>query len=233
MTIGKSKCIVSFANSRGNYVKALARLSESLRDNFDGDFIAFIGERSIGAPLHLDNPYAFKIYAIQKAIDAGYTEVLWLDSSCFAIKNVQPIFDEIKKDGFIFQESTYLLGNWTNDRTLDAFGVTRDEAMDIMMVGNAGFLGMDFTTDVANVFFEKWKVCMEKGYFKGSWDNNDKTESDDERCTGHRHDMSCSSAIIHQMGLAGLMKKENEWLQYAGVFDQTANETIIIKAQGM
>lgn len=214
-----NKCIVSFANKNGRYVQNLARLSESLRDNFDGDFIAFVGEKSIGAEPHEDNPYSFKIHCIQKAIDAGYRQVLWLDTSCFAIKNVQPIFDEIEKDGFIFQDINFTLDQWCNDFTLNYFGLTREEAKKVKLIGSAGFLGMNFDNPLAVDFFEKWKAAMYVGCFKGSWSD-------------HRHDLSCSSIIIHQMGLAALMKKTDEWLQYAGVFDETANSTIIIKAQG-
>lgn len=214
-----NNCIVSFANKNGRYVQNLARLSESLRDNFNGDFIAFIGENSVGAELHEQNPYSFKIHCIQKVIDAGYKHVLWLDSSCFAIKNVRPIFDEIEKDGFIFQDINFTLDQWCNDFTLDYFHLTRKKAKKVKLIGSAGFLGMNFDNPLAVEFFEKWKAAMDAGCFKGSWND-------------HRHDLSCSSTIIHQMGLAGLMKKTDEWLQYAGVFDETANSTIIIKAQG-
>lgn len=213
------KVIVSFANKNGVYVKNLARLSDSLRNNFDGDFIAFIGEKSCGAEPHLDNPYNFKIHCIQKAIDAGYEQVLWLDTSCFAVKNVQPIFDEIVKDGFIFQDIGFTLDQWCNDFALSYFSLTRQEAKDIKLIGNAGFLGIDFSKQKGHDFFNKWKESMEAGCFKGSWDN-------------HRHDLSCSSAIIHQMGIANLMKSRDSWLQYAGIFDETLNDTIIIKAQG-
>ena len=57
------RCIISFANDnrQRNYIKGLARLSESLRHNFDGTFLSWIGELSLGAPLHSENMYAFKI----------------------------------------------------------------------------------------------------------------------------------------------------------------------------
>lgn len=227
-----NNCIVSFANKNGRYVQNLARLSESLRDNFNGDFIAFIGENSVGAEPHEENPYSFKIHCIQKVIDAGYKNVLWLDSSCFAIKNVQPIFDEITNGGFIFQNAGHFLGNYSTDACLEYHGITRDEAMEIYMIGNAGFLGLNFNNGMAIDFFNRWKLSMEKGLFLGKWNNDDKSCSLDERCKGARHDMSNSSAIVYKMGISHLMKEKDEWLQYAGVFDATLNETIVIKAQG-
>jgi len=225
------KCIISFANSRGNYVKSLARLSESLRNNFDGDFLAFVGEQSIGAPLHSENPYAFKIYAWYEAIRQGYTHILWLDSSCFAIKNTKPIFDKIDQQGYIMQEAGHVAGTWTNDNALTYFGISRDQAMTMPCYGNAGFLGLKINDPWPNHFFTTWAHSMDAGMFKGNWTNEDHSQSPDERCKGHRHDMSCGSIIANDLG----MKYESgqSWLQYGGVFDEVLNDSIIIKAQGL
>lgn len=212
----------------------MVRLSESLRLNFDGDFLGFVGEATVGAPLHSENPYAFKIYCIQKAIDAGYEQILWLDSSCFAIKNVSPIFYFIKENGYIIQDSGHWLGTWANDKSLNYFGITRDQAMEIRMIGNAGFLGLNMLNPASHEFFNAWKKSMLDGIFKGAWNNSDKTESSDERCLGHRHDMVCSTAIFYKMGsIPEGMCSGEEWLQYAGIYDETLNDTIIIKAQGI
>lgn len=214
-----NNCIISFCNEKGRYVQNMARLSESLRNNFDGDFLGFIGDKSLDCEPHSENPYAFKIAAFKVAIDKGYKNVMWLDTSCFAIKNVQPVFDEIENEGFIFQEAGHYVGKWTNDFTLNYFGLTRNEANEMIMIGNAGFLGLDFSKSMPKDFFNKWDKAMQAGCFKGSWED-------------HRHDMSCSSIIINQMGIMHVAKKGDEWLQYAGVFDETANDKIIIKAQG-
>lgn len=223
-------CIVSLANNAGNYLKSLDRLKKSIVKD---DFIGFVGEESIGAPLHRDNPYAFKVYAIEEARGRGNGKVLWVDSSCFFIKDSGPIWEEIKKDGFIMQYAGHNVGTWCNDRTLDYFGITRDEAMGMPMYGNAGFLGLDFETKIANEFFECWRLSMLKGMFKGAWDNKNQTESKDPRCKGHRHDMVCGSIIANLLGMNEKYKKGDEWLQYAGPNDPVNNSTIIIKAQGL
>lgn len=221
------QAIVSFANSKGVYIQRLARLGESLRNNSpDIDFISWIGEASLGCPLHSEVPFAFKIYAVQAAKDAGYDHVLWVDSSCFAIQSVTPVFDEIKKDGVIFQDAGHYLRTWCNDRTLDYFNITAEESESIKMIGNAGFLGFDFTSTIGICFFEQWKMAMEDGQF------NNSIEQSGDGFIEHRWDMSCSSAITYKMGLSHLMKSGNEWLQYAGLYDKTLNETIIFKAQG-
>ena len=227
------KCIISFANGNGNYMRGLARLSDSLRYNFDGDFLAFVGEESLGAAKHSENPYAFKVLAFKKAFNAGYKQVLWLDSSCFAVAPLQPIFDEKAENKFIFQDSGHLLGTWTNDKALSYFNISRDEAMDIHMIGNAGFLGLSFDHFDGGEFLAHWENALDAGMFKGAWTNTENSESFDERCLGHRHDMSCSSAILYKMGVLPQMKSGEEWLQYAGPYDKILNETILIKAQGL
>lgn len=228
----KRNCIVSFANSNGYYVDRLARLSNSLRDNFDGDFLGFIGEKSINAPLHSEVPYGFKIKAIERALDAGYRKILWLDSSVFAVANVKKIFDDIEKNGIVFQDAGHYLGNWANDYTLSYFEMNRNYAMGLKMIGNAGFLGIDHSSTIGDSFFYQWKASMINGCFKGEWGNDKKTESEDGRCSGHRHDMSCSSAIVHKMGIFNLAYSGEEVLQYAGIYDKVLNDTIILKAQG-
>lgn len=225
------RAIVTFANEKGNYMKGLARLSDSLRNNFDGDLIAFTNEFSIGAPKHEENPYAFKIYAIQKAIDAGYTQILWLDCSCFAVGNLNPIFNKIYSEGYIMQDAGHYIGEWTNETTLAELDVTRDEAMKMKCYGNAGFLGLNMEHEKARTFFSAWKYYMSLGLFKGSWNNDEKTESIDPRCKGHRHDLSVGSLLAHRFEMKYI--PGDQILQYAGEFDKAANETILIKAQGL
>jgi len=225
-------CIISFANSKNKYIQNLSRLGESLRNNFSYDFLGFIGEKSLGAPLHSEVPYGFKIYAFKKALEAGFKNILYLDSSCFAIKNVDCCFDEIEDIGIICQLAGHYVGTWTNDFTLKYWGLKRDETMEMQMIGNAGMLGINFESQIGKKFFSLWEKSMSEGCFNGKWVNTDNSESEDERCKGHRHDMSNSSIIINQMGIIHIAKGGEEYLQYAGIFDETLNDTIIFKAQG-
>ncbi len=223
--------IVSFANNAGNYKRGMDRLSDSLCGRFDGDFLGFIGEEGIGAPLHSENPYAFKIYAIERAIEAGYEQIFWADTSCYAIAPVEPVFDKIKKDGYIIQEIGHYVGTWTNDFTLNYFNITRDEAMTMKCYSNGGIFGLDFKNPIAAEFFRQWKEAMLAGCFKGYWTNDNNTESDDDRCKGHRHDLSCGGIIANKLGMVGV--PGNEWFQYAGPDDALNNDTIIFKLQGL
>lgn len=212
------RCIVSLATKNSSYVDSLARLSNSLRDNASGiDFLGFIHEASVGAPLHTENNYAFKVYAIQKAIDAGYTQILWLDVSVYAVAPVQPIFDMIERDGYWFEGAGCWLGDWMTSEALDYFGFTRKEVKSIPMI-QSGFMGFNMLDDKDTELFFQLKTACKDGMFNGSW-------------IDYRHDQSCISAILYKEGV--LFSHEPEYVQYAGIYDKILNDKIIFKCQGL
>lgn len=214
------RCIVSLATKNSQYVDGLARLSNSLRDNADGiDFLGFIHEHSVGAPLHTENNYAFKVYAIQKAIDAGYSQVLWLDASVYAVAPVQPIFDLIEAQGYWFEGNGCWLGEWCNDKTLSYYNLDREHANRIEMI-QSGFMGFDLEspTCIGINLWERFKIALEYDLFNGSWDD-------------HRHDQSCMTAIIHNAGLK--FSHLPEYVQYAGIYDKILNDKIVFKCMGL
>ncbi|ASU34400.1 hypothetical protein [Mucilaginibacter xinganensis] len=210
------RAVVSLATKNSRYVDGLARLSNSLRDNADGiDFLGFIHEAAVGSPLHADNNYAFKVYAIQKAIDAGYTQILWLDCSVYAVAPVQPIFDLIEAQGYWFEGAGCWLNDWCNDETLSFYEI--DSNSQVPMI-QSGFMGFNFDSYLGKLLFTNLKLAESAGLFNGSWDN-------------HRHDQSCMSAIIHNYGER--FSHQPEYVQYAGIYDQILNEKIIFKCMGL
>jgi len=228
MTTGNKRAIVSFANENGNYIKAQQRLRNSLNGKTDADLLMFVGENSINAPLHSKIPYAFKIYSILRAYEMGYTSILYLDTSAYAIADANPIFEIIERDGYFMEEAGHYCGTWTNDKTLNYFDITRDQAMNMTMY-SAGFTGLDFTNVIAREFFGKWTATM--SFFNGQWNNLAETESKDKRCQGHRHDMSCASIIANQLGMK--YQSGGSYFQYAAPDDIKLKESVIFYVQGM
>jgi len=217
--MSKKKAILSFGNERGNYLIALERLKNSLSPYLQETmFLGYVGENSLGCPKHMDNPYAFKIYGIDYAISQGYEKILWLDSSVVAKRSLDRVWKKIDEQGYIMQEAGHYVGRWCNDSTLNYFGLTREEANGMLMYGNAGFLGLDFTQPIAQEFFRQWKESMLAGCFVGSWDD-------------HRHDMTCGSIIANRLK----MKYESgiDLLAYAPVDIEPINENIIFHASGL
>jgi hypothetical protein len=207
------QCIVSFADGTGSYRKKLQRLEQSMKGNFSGDLLLFTDYKEIGSPRHDEIPYAFKPYAIQKAIDLGYEQILWCDSPIYAKQNIQPVFDHIYEYGYVFFDNIgYSLGDYTNDKTLKHFNITRESAFKIKMI-MACCMGFASTYDPdANGLFQTYKRLSEELY-PGEWDNDELTESQDRRVKGHRHDQSVMSALIYRNRMK-ILKGQDTFFAY-------------------
>ena len=191
-------CIVNFSDF--HFKKGQDRLAQSLRDvNYQGDFISFSEFSEVGSKHHLEVPYQFKVYAIEKARQMGYDVVLYCDASIFAIKDIMPVIHYIIEKGYLMEFCGFSAGQFSTDACLEQFFMSRDDAMDIPL-HSAGFTGLNFKNDIANLFFERWfKLAQEEITFKGDWNNNNLQCSIDSRCLGHRHDQTTASIIAHQL----------------------------------
>lgn len=190
--------VISYADS-GIYTRVVEKLKQTVEFHNPGlDVIIFRSPSEIGAPPHRENPYAFKVYAIQKAREMGYTTILWCDSVLRPIRSLVPLIESINNAGVYFQKDGYECGRWANDRALEYFKVSRDDAMKISSI-YACFMGFNFKTELACEFFRRWKRACDDGIFKGFWKNDNQTESKDPRCTGHRHDQTSAELIAYHM----------------------------------
>lgn len=160
----------------------------------------FTDESEIQSPRHSENPYAFKVYAIDTVRRAGYRFVIWCDSVLRLTRPIEDLIPEVLEAGVYLARDGWVTGNWANDRALEYFGVTRDEAMNISSIW-ACCMGFDFSNPVSHEFFARWKQACSNGIFRGRWWNDAQTESKDSRCRGHRHDQSCAELIAYQMKL--------------------------------
>lgn len=207
-----TKAIVNLATNDSMYVQAQNRLRNStLPYSSEFDFISSVGEDSVGAPKHHPFNYAFKVYAVEKAMH--YDLVLWMDCSIVLVDSPKPVFDLIEEQGFFAENSGHTVGQWCNDRTLEYFGITRDEANKMRMF-SSGMTGFNFKTDIGIEFFERWKQSMKAGMFTGSWKD-------------HRHDQTCASIILNQMGLADKYAECGTYFAYIGKGYAPPKETAI------
>lgn len=221
------KTVVSFADGVGHYAKALMRLELSLKQvNFSGTFKGINDYGHIESPLHKGHdsaiPYAFKAYSIKKAMEEslaadqfGENLLLWCDSPIYATKSIEPVFNQIRKDGYLFFDNIgFSIGDYTSDKCLDHFGMSREEAFNSKMI-MACVMGFDLNNPETRKFLEAYIAAASDGVsYPGDWYNNNLQVSNDMRVKGHRHDQSVASVLIKQMGLK-ITNAQNTFFAYA------------------
>lgn len=211
------RAIVNLVTNNSWFPRGQKRLIDSLKDNFDGDIIPFVGEEKVGSPKHSENPYAFKVYAIDYARRMGYRQILWLDASVWAVKDIKDVWGYIDEHGYMMQEDGNMVGRWANDKCLEWFELSKEEA-DKMVMFSAGFLGLDFENKLVNEFFAKWKDACDNGIFKGEWKN-------------HRHDMTCASIIANRLKMR--YTPGGTFMAYIGSAYGKPKDTACFYIQGM
>lgn len=210
------RCVVNLATDKFRYGQR--RLAEKMKSR-NVPLLLWGHESELFAPLHSDNPYAFKIYAIQAAREMGYDQILWVDASVYPVKDITPVFDWLTEKGIFLEEAGHYAGQWCNEDGLKYFGITKDEAMKMPMF-SAGFIGLDFNNPISQEFFAEWKEAMLNGVFKGLWEN-------------HRHDMAAGSIIANKQGLLPLYSKGGTFFAYRGEGFGEPKETVVFELQGM
>lgn len=154
-----------------------------------------------GCPKPEDIPYASKVYALEAAVRAGFTSILWADTSIVACKSLLPVWEQMEKTGYWFAYAPQPnIGNWTSDAALPLLGITREQAFKIPKLSTHS-LGLDFRKDVARNFLSQWMEAANNGSFRGPWNNDTHEASPDPRVYGHRHDLSAASAIADRLGM--------------------------------
>lgn len=218
----QDRAVVSFADGTGNYIKAMARLELSLKQvGFDGTAKMINDYAHIGSPMHKAPsefgpvPYAFKAYSIQKVIDEGARYILWCDSVVYATKSIEPIFDHIKRDGYLFFDNIgFSIGDYTSDGCLWKFGMDRHTAFNSKMI-MACVMGFDIHNAEASTFLRRYIEAAKDGIsYLGAWTNENLQISNDMRVKGHRHDQSVASILIQQMGLK-ITRAQDTYFAYA------------------
>jgi hypothetical protein len=205
-----NRCIVNVSTDK--YRKGQKRLATSLRNNTTAAVLLFESEEEVGAELHTDNNYAFKPRAVIKAYEAGYRQILWLDASMRAIKNIDVIFDIIERDGYFFQDSGWPNSRWTTPEAKEYFGTDEGDML------SSGVLGLDLDSEIGYKFFDQWTQAMRDGMFNGSWDD-------------YRHDQSAASLIAFNMGLK--LQPGNTFFVYGKEDEPTISEQTVLLADGV
>ena len=189
----------------------------------------FYSDYPDGCPPQSERQYAFKIYAIDAAIKAGFRYILWIDSSLAPIARIDPLWDAIIREGWYvppqfngitsgqawrhWESSTLAtLAEWCSDSALSIFGITRSEAKKIPLV-MTGLLGLDMENPLGLRIWQSHRALYDAGVFDGPHNNLPGVAmrrsgrklsghvSYDKSVCGHRHDETSISFVLHSLGL--------------------------------
>ena len=219
--------IIISAGIGGWYAKGIERLENSL--NFVGwpyGVKTWKDEYPEKSHNHKDFPYYFKIAAFEWAIKNGYTNILWVDSSLWAVKSPIPIFELANTQGYFLFRSGYTVAQSCNDTALRAANITRDEAEKINEYAS-GCVCLNLSNPTGKGLYQLWKNYMDIGLSKGSRDHDG--QSQDHRFLFHRQDQSCLSIAMHKLGLTS--QKDMDYVEYFGAKQNT--DKVIFFIQGI
>ena len=219
-------CIINVSNGAW-YPTGAMRQRKSLRAvGYGGKYHSWVNSYPEGCPSHQAAPYAFKPYAFKWAIKQGYDSIIWMDSAVWAKKNPQPIFDQIDKDGYFVLQNGWTSGEWCTDRQLQAFDLTREEALKIPHP-LACVVGINIARSEGLELFREY--IKNVNLFPGAWTNENGEVSPDKRVLGSRHDQAVLGLIMHKLKLKYTFPRvDGEWLDY-----KITNKESILLTQGM
>lgn len=195
-----NKAVIINCGNSGWYGIGSERLERSLLFNgYAGQTLIWKNEYPPYSPTHEENPYSFKIHAIQEAINQSYSTLLWLDSSFWCIKNPMPIFDIIADKGVFGFRTGYNCAQTCSDAALEWAGFARDEAEQLPEIAS-GACGLRLENEDGLAVWNSWKEGCELGLFRNNR-VHDFNDSLDPRLIHARQDQSIWSLAIHKRGL--------------------------------
>lgn len=194
-------CALNFAKGLG-YPQGQARLQQALKQHgFTGHFFGYREYYELGCPPHASVPYAFKPYAVLRALDSGYDVVYYFDASVLPVAPLDTLTEKITQDGHFMEDAGHSVGTWCKDAALKTLGITREEAFG-MQLFIAGCFALDLRHEKSRQFALQWKTLADDGVtFPGSWVEHPSV-STDPRVKGHRHDMTAASVIANKLGMS-------------------------------
>jgi hypothetical protein len=178
------------------------------------------------------NPYSDKIMSIYNAYKRGYKHILYLDCSITAIKNTEPIWEYIEKNGYYLYQSGANCAETCNDHSLFCYGVTRDQAENMLECASNVF-GISLETDFGQQFIEDIAKSVSNGAISGvkfPTPLQRALESSDARFKYHRQDQSIISLVAGKLGLP--MEKEGHFVCRWENEAVNMNENVIFKLKG-
>ena len=243
-----TRAVVNVAT--GRYVKGQARLNSAVR-GIDGAAPCLWRDPLLPIwPTHEDIPYAFKAYALTAAAQANFDLLLWCDASIWPVRSLDPAWEKIERDGYLFMNNGYSNYEWTADSAYpDLFApeLARGAAPpDCRRLNRSirhtvgAFFGLSMRHELGRAALaEYYHLASETRAFCGPWINANYVNSDGSRTggprvspcgpsdvRGHRHDQTALSVIAWRLGMK--LTDCPEFLVYGEPKDAQEDRTLVV-----
>lgn len=219
--------VVTGCTTGGWYEKGVSRLVESLKGRTNAEVRKWYFRTN--QPGRHPSNYAIKADILRKAArECEY--VLWLDASIWAVKNIDPIFSIIQQRGyFILDNPGWSTGQWSTDKSLKFFGVSREEALQ-MPHCMSGVIGLNASK--YEYFIYKFAELGTMGLMNADWTNERGQVSSDTRVLGHRHDQTILSLMLQKEGMTE-WEDPSRWISFPKPGEDLNPQNVYLCAQGM
>jgi len=218
-------CIIN-ASWGGWYSKGSERLKQSLiYHGFHHDILIWKNEK-INEFFNEKQPYTIKLAALHEAIKLGYTHILWLDSSVWALQNPEKIFDIINDEGGYFWKSGFNMAQCSADSDLNFANWSRDYAEGLNELSSSMF-GLNLKTPKGKEFVKVFTEAANYGVFGTSRLHNN--ASNDERFLHARQDQTAATIAFYKSGFDKIYNPG----EYSSYYSENLNESIIFTMRGM
>jgi hypothetical protein len=171
------------------------------------------------------NPYNVKAAAFEEALKKGYTHILWLDCSVWALQHPEKMFDRINEQGYYINTSGHNCAQICADACLEYFGISRDEA-ETMESCSSGIMGINTLHPLGGQFLQRFIQAAKDGAFAGSRLHDN--QSADPRFLFHRQDQSVASILFYQLG----WNKFDQW-ELIHYYQPVMPASVIFAVRGM
>lgn len=153
-------------------------------------------------------PYAAKPYALCEALEGGADVAILLDASFWLIRNITPLVEHIQRVGYYLCRNGSTVGEWSTDRCLEHFSLSREDALQMPDVSSY-CVGIARDSEIGSRLASSWRFHTNQQTIAGPHTNaviadgqsrNPGWCSDDIRVRGHRHDQTVLSIMAHRLG---------------------------------
>lgn len=248
------RCVVTVAT--GRFIPGQDRLLAALKQQ--PKFVANKAWRTSPAhwPSHQDKPYAFKTYALQAAAEFYDNDalLLWCDACIVPVRDMEPLWQRIERDGAVFMNNGWNNYEWTADGAYRAlfpslwyhdsspvhpFAIHTARMLNRSIPHTVGgFFGLNVKHEKgAAILKDFYRLASETNAFVGPWWNSNNPEyatrpgaapcgPPDVR--GHRHDQTALSVLAWRYGIK--LTDCPEFFIYGKPEDATDPRTVAVAA---